>query len=137
MFNTNNESKRNSETGSQNRIGKGTELDGDIVSDGGFRVDGVLKGTLKTKGKVVIGKDGKIIGSLFCSNADIQGFFEGNMKVDELLSLKSTAVINGEIVTSKLMVEPGTEFNGTCTMKKDVKSLPNTGKNLKKSGKTA
>ncbi|MGB5980786.1 MAG: polymer-forming cytoskeletal protein [Nonlabens sp.] len=137
MFKNKTESKRNSETSSQNRIGKGTELEGDVVSNGGFRIDGVLKGTLKTKGKVVIGKEGKIVGSLFCSNADIQGSFEGSMKVEDLLSLKSTAVINGEIVTGKLMVEPGTEFNGTCTMKQDVKLLPNSSKSLKKSGKTA
>lgn len=122
MFNK--EKTNNSEAGkSQNRISHGTSLEGDIVSEGGFRIDGKLKGSLKTTGKVVIGKDGQITGVLECANADIQGKFKGTMTIKDLLSLKSTAVIDGDVITGKLMVEPGTEFNGTCTMSKAVKTL--------------
>jgi len=131
----NQDSKKNSNA-SQNRIGQGTEIIGDITSKGGFRIDGLLKGSLKTAGKVVIGKEGKIIGSLECSNADIEGAFEGDMTIENLLSLKATAVVDGEVVTAKLMVEPGTEFNGSCNMNKGVKTL-DTSKSNKKSGKTA
>ncbi|WP_194851540.1 bactofilin family protein [Nonlabens antarcticus] len=108
---------------SQNRIAQGTIITGDIESEAGFRIDGEIKGTLKTKAKVVIGKDGKIDGTLECSNADIEGSFSGTLKVDGLLSLKSTAIIEGEVSTHKLSVEPGATFNASCNMSSNVKSM--------------
>lgn len=110
---------------SQNRIAQGTVINGDITSEAGFRVDGKIIGTLTTRAKVVIGKDGLIEGTLECSNADIEGSFSGNLIVEGLLSLKSTAQIDGDVTTSKLSVEPGATFNASCTMDTGVKSLDN------------
>ena len=84
-------------------------------------------GTLTTPAKVVIGKDGKIDGTLECSNADIEGAFSGNLKVSGLLSLKSSAHIEGDVVTNKLAVEPGATFNASCSMNSGVKSLNDNG----------
>ena len=108
---------------SQNRIAAGTTITGDITSEAGFRIDGEIIGTLKTNAKVVIGKDGKIEGTLECSSADIEGTFSGTLKVDGLLSLKSTAVITGDVFTTKLSVEPGATFNASCKMDNSVNSL--------------
>ncbi|SCY34565.1 Polymer-forming protein [Nonlabens sp. Hel1_33_55] len=112
---------------SQNRIAKGTTIKGDINSEAGFRIDGEVIGTLTTPAKVVIGKDGKIDGTLECSNADIEGAFSGNLKVSGLLSLKSSAHIEGDVVTNKLAVEPGATFNASCSMNSGVKSLNDNG----------
>ncbi|WP_041497437.1 bactofilin family protein [Nonlabens marinus] len=108
---------------SQNRIAAGTTITGDIASEAGFRIDGEIIGTLKTNAKVVIGKDGKIEGTLECSSADIEGTFSGTLKINGLLSLKSTAIIEGEVTTMKLSVEPGATFNASCTMGGGVKSI--------------
>jgi cytoskeletal protein CcmA (bactofilin family) len=133
MFNDKKNSKSFMESGkSQNRISHGTTIVGDIVSDGGFRIDGEINGTLKTPGKVVIGKDGKVDGTLECNNADIEGHFSGKLYVEGLLTLKSTATIDGDVVTQKLAVEPGATFNASCKMESGVKSLSSG-----KKGKTA
>ena len=68
-------------------------------------------------GKVVIGKDGYIHGKVECVNADIEGSFNGELLVSDLLSLKSSAVIEGTVAVTKLAVEPGATFNASCTMK--------------------
>lgn len=120
-------------TKSQNRIGHGTVITGDIISEGGFRIDGTVEGNLKTPSKVVVGKDGTINGSLECDHADIEGAFKGALTVKGLLSLKSTAIIEGEVVISKLAIEPGATFNATCTMNTGVKTLNDSSKK----GKTA
>lgn len=109
----------------RNIIGKNSSFVGDIKSDGDFRIDGHVKGTIKTSGRVVIGKEGSVDGTIDCSNADIEGKFSGNLNVDELLSLKSTATINGEVVLGKLSVEPGANFNASCNMKGNIKALKN------------
>ncbi len=115
----------------RNVIGKNTTIIGDIISDGDFRIDGKLEGTVKTTGRVVIGKSGSISGKVECSNADIEGKFSGELIVNSLLTLKATATISGDVVISKLSVEPGAEFNATCAMKgSSVKEL-NNGKTSK------
>lgn len=103
--------------GQPNRIEKNTKIKGDIVSEADFRIDGKLDGNVKTSGKVVIGKDGYIHGKVECVNADIEGSFNGELLVSDLLSLKSSAVIEGTVEVTKLAVEPGATFNATCSMK--------------------
>lgn len=118
MFSDNKKPKTMSEIGGQpNRIEKNTRIKGDIVSEADFRIDGKLDGNVKTSGKVVIGKDGYIHGKVECVNADIEGKFNGELLVSELLSLKSSAVIEGTVSVAKLSVEPGATFNATCSMK--------------------
>ena len=103
-------------TNSQNRINEGTQLKGDIVSTGFFRIDGNIEGTISKPSKVVLGKTGSIKGKLVCEDADIEGRFEGNLDVSGTLSLKNTAHIEGDVIVGKLSVEPGATFNATCTM---------------------
>ncbi len=113
--------------GSQpNRIENNTRIKGDITSEADFRIDGQLEGNIKTSGKVVIGKDGKIHGKVECVNADVEGKFSGELLVANLLMLKASAVIEGDVTVSKLAVEPGATFNATCNMKgSGVKPLQN------------
>ena len=108
---------------SQNRINDGTILKGDVTSNGYFRIDGVIEGDIKTPSKVVVGKTGKIIGTLNCGNADIEGYVKGALDVEGTLSLRSTSKIEGEVVTGKLAVEQGAFFNATCKMKEGNKKL--------------
>jgi len=109
----------------RNIIGKNTSIVGDIISEGDFRIDGTVEGTVKTGGRVVVGKSGSIKGKVECANAEIEGKFSGELVVHSLLTLKATASISGDVVISKLSVEPGAEFNATCAMKGSVKELKN------------
>ncbi len=104
------------ESSSINIIGQGTKIVGEITCTGDIRIDGELKGNLISKGKLVVGPTGIIIGDISCKNSDVSGKIQGKMIISELLSLKATAKINGDIVTSKLAVEPGAYFTGTCNM---------------------
>lgn len=106
----------NYDANSINTIGIGTVVKGDITSDGDFRIVGKLVGTIQSKGKVVLGKDGSIEGDIICKNADVSGKIKGSMKVDELLTLSSTGMIEGEVITSKIAIESGAIFTGQCTM---------------------
>ena len=99
-----------------NLISNGTDITGDIKSNGDIRIDGSLVGNLNTKGKVVIGLTGKVRGEVICKNSEISGLIEGNIKVSQLLILKATSKIIGDIATSKLSIEPGAIFSGNCKM---------------------
>jgi cytoskeletal protein CcmA (bactofilin family) len=109
----------------RNVISKNTSIKGDIISEGDFRVEGSVEGTIQTSGRVVIGTSGSVKGKVTCNNADIDGKFSGELLVNNLLTLKATAQILGDVVISKLSVEPGAEFNANCVMKGSVKELKN------------
>lgn len=109
-----------------NTIVSGTVIKGEITANGDFRIDGTLIGSINCKGKIVIGQSGSIEGEVNCQNADISGRTKAKITVDELLMLKSTAELNGDVVTDKLSIEPGARFTGSCDMGgKEIKK-PNT-----------
>jgi cytoskeletal protein CcmA (bactofilin family) len=99
-----------------NLISNGTDITGDIKSNGDIRIDGTLKGNLNTKGKVVIGTTGKVSGEVICKNSEVSGVVEGKITVGQLLNLKASSKILGDIATSKLSIEPGAMFSGNCQM---------------------
>lgn len=102
-----------------NLISNGTEITGDIKSEGDIRIDGTLIGNLSTKGKVVIGNTGKVKGEVVCKNSEVCGEVDGKINVSQLLTLKVTSHINGDIITEKLSIEPGARFTGNCNMAED------------------
>ena len=122
MFgNTKNESKSNGvistpSTTSSNSLVQGTNIEGTVQAEKDIRIDGTMKGTLICKGKVIIGPTGTIIGDVQCENAVIEGRFEGVLSVGEVLHVKETAKIEGDISTQKLIVQPGSIFNVKCKM---------------------
>lgn len=134
MFNEKKKPQKN-QVLERNIIAATTSIKGDINSEGDFRIDGYVDGTIKTTGRVVIGTTGKVFGTVECSNADIEGSFTGKLIVTELLSLKATSKIEGEVYINKLSVEPNALFNATCTMKSGVKEL--NANETKKAEKTA
>jgi cytoskeletal protein CcmA (bactofilin family) len=108
---------------SSNVIGKGTVLEGNVETFGNIRIEGKVIGNIKSKSKVALGHSSHVEGNIIAQNADIEGEVKGKIEISEMLVLKATAVINGDIVTGKLVVEPGAVFNGSCKMGAAVKDI--------------
>jgi len=106
-----------------NLIGAGTVIEGEVKSSGDIRIDGTVIGTVHSKSKIVIGNTGRIDGDMYCQNADISGMIKGKSNVNEMLFLKSTGNIKGDIHTGKLVVEVGASFTGNCNMGPMVKDI--------------
>lgn len=114
-----------------NQIGVGTEIIGDVSTNSDIRFDGVLTGNLKTKGKVVIGETGAVKGEIVCKNSVLEGKVEGKISVLELLTLKATSSLTGDIITRRLAIEPGAKFSGNCSMTQET-TAANAGKETDK-----
>lgn len=104
------------ETPSINLLGAGTVVKGNITSNGDIRIDGTLIGSIQSKGKVVVGPTGIVEGEIVCQNADLSGNVKAQVNVTELMTLKSTSRLVGDVKTSKLAIEPGAMFTGSCKM---------------------
>ena len=116
-----------------NSISFGSTLSGDLISSGDVRIDGVLNGSIKTEGRLVLGDKGIIEGEVTCASAIIAGELKATIVVKELLTLKSTAKLSGEIIAGKLAIEPGAVFSGKCSMGPVIKNI---NKNSEKASST-
>jgi len=106
-----------------NSISFGSTLSGDLTSSGDVRIDGVLNGSIKTEGRLVLGDKGIIEGEVSCASAIIGGELKATIVAEELLTLKSTAKLSGEIIAGKLAIEPGAVFSGKCSMGPVIKNI--------------
>lgn len=128
MFSNKNTMSKNNEVQptAVNLICDGTSIKGEIQASRDIRIDGLLNGKMVVNGKVVVGNTGKIEGDVQCKTIDVSGRVDGNIIASEMVNLKSTAVILGNITTDKITIEPGAKFTGSCKMsdvapKKDEK----------------
>jgi len=117
---------------------KDSSFKGEFKSECDFRVDGNFEGSIETNGKVVIGKNGLVEGTVVCSSADIEGAINGTIRVKDLLSIRSTGEVKGDVVMSKLVVESGAIFNAKSSMKDEnaedssIKNISNFNENREK-----
>lgn len=105
-----------SPTQSINIISEGTKIKGDVIANGDIRIDGELMGNISAKSKLVIGTKGRIEGQIICNNIEISGYVKGKVTATDLINMKSTSQIVGDIVAGKLSIEPGAMFSGSCMM---------------------
>lgn len=99
-----------------NIIAAGTLINGDIKANGDIRVDGQVIGNLIAQGRIVIGGSGQVEGEIHCQSGDFSGEVQGKVYVSELLSIRASASITGDIQTQKISIEPGAVFTGNCSM---------------------
>ena len=102
-----------------NIIAQGTNIIGDINSEGDFRIEGKIEGKINAKGRIVVGESGNVDGEITCGDADICGKVVGKLVVANLTVFKATAIFSGDVETKKLSIEPGAAFTGTCKMGTD------------------
>ncbi len=104
-------------------IAQGTVITGDIESNGDIRIDGSIKGNIRSKARIIIGANALVEGNVQSKDADIFGHVKGHLNITELLQLKNLAVIDGDINTGKLQMEHTVSFNGQCKMGANVVEL--------------
>jgi cytoskeletal protein CcmA (bactofilin family) len=109
-----------------NVIAKGTLIRGDVISEGDLRIDGELKGTIRSRSKVMVGPEGMVDGDVECVHAEVLGRMKGSLKVQDHLYLRGNARMEGDVLTTHFEMEPSVRFNGKCTMEDKVELSPVT-----------
>lgn len=101
-----------------NVIAQGTQMQGNMLTSSDCRIDGTLRGNIESKAKIIVGRSGVVEGNIKCANIEIEGSVKAeSLLVSELISLKATANLIGNIETGKIAIEPGAEFSGNCKMR--------------------
>lgn len=106
-----------------NTISKGTTLQGNIETDANLRIEGRMKGDVKARSTFYVGEGALVEGNITAEIAEIAGEIRGQIEVTNTLLLKPTAIVNGDVITSKMVVEAGAQFNGSCKMGQQASPL--------------
>lgn len=97
------------------RLASNSFQNGDFFSQQDIRIDGVMLGAVCTTGRVVVGQGAYVKGEVVCSSLDVWGEIHGDIFVKDVLALKATAVVEGDLAFDRFQVEIGASFSGSCT----------------------
>lgn len=99
-----------------NSLVEGTHVEGRITAPSDFRIEGTLKGDLACEAKLIIGPSGAVEGTVRCRTAMIEGKFDGTLVVADLLEVRDSARVEGEVTYGKLKIDSGAVLLGTVKM---------------------
>jgi cytoskeletal protein CcmA (bactofilin family) len=99
-------------------IGNNTQLDGNISTKGTIKVDGRINGSIETDW-IILGEKSYMKGNIIASGVVVAGYVEGNITAKEVIEIKRSGQVRGDIATSKLVVIEGGYVDGQVSMKKD------------------
>jgi cytoskeletal protein CcmA (bactofilin family) len=104
-------------------IGRGCVFEGTFMVQGSLRVDGKLKGALEASGSLIIGKDGEIDGEVRARDVIVGGKMKSKILASGKVTLEAKSVMQGELCTSRLVIDEGAIFEGKCSMSGNGKVL--------------
>lgn len=97
-------------------LAQDTCIRGDVVFDGGLRVDGRIEGNVLGKpdgqGLLVLSDKGTIVGTVKVHDAVINGRVEGDLEVEHFLELQAGARVTGNISYRTLKLDCGATVEG-------------------------
>jgi cytoskeletal protein CcmA (bactofilin family) len=95
-------------------IGEGTKFKGEFDLNGLLRIDGDFTGIIRTKGKVLVGQNGRAECTLNAGTVVVGGVVRGEIVSTEKVIILSKGLVLGNITTPRLIVEEGVILHGSC-----------------------
>ena len=97
-------------------VGAKTEIKGDVVFNGGLRIDGKVRGNVTAKGDatstLVLSENASIMGNVAVPHIIINGSIKGNVRASERVELQTKAEITGDVYYKVIEMALGAVING-------------------------
>jgi cytoskeletal protein CcmA (bactofilin family) len=93
-------------------IGPGTVFRGDIDAAGFVRVDGELHGDVSAQGRVVVGERARMRSNIVGTSVVVGGVVKGDIYASERVTVLSTGLVLGDIITRRLQADEGNLIHG-------------------------
>ena len=88
----------------QTMIGVDMVIDGSVKLENAINVYGQIKGGIKTKGSVRLGKSAAVYGDIIGEDIRIAGLVEGNILSKGQVTLLKTCKVSGDVTYKKLII---------------------------------
>lgn len=107
-------------------IGEGITMSGEIEACENLVVEGTVDASLRGARNLEITTSGTYYGSVEIDEATIAGRFEGDLKVNGRLTIRSTGSIIGSVAYKELAIEPGAMVDGRISPLTAIASTQDT-----------
>ncbi len=121
----------------QSLLGEGVEMTGELSFTHGLRVDGLVRGKVRSEGSLVIGAKGRVEAEVIIQRISINGEFRGAIHAADRVEIHKDGRVYGEIYTPCLIIEAGALFEGKCNMSDQKAIKPEEKAQLKAVGSPA
>jgi cytoskeletal protein CcmA (bactofilin family) len=110
------EKRRDHQDQFENILGRTSLCRGDLSSDGAYRIDGWVEGSVESRAAVVIGESGAVRGNVRGTDVVVAGKIFGNVSCTGHLEIMATGKIEGDIDAKSVRIETGGVFRGMSQM---------------------
>ena len=98
-------------------IGSGAVIDGPLTTKDSTRIDGTIKGNVTVSGALIIGQEGKVIGTISALNVYVAGEVNGNITASQgKIEISDTGRVIGDITCKGIIIDENAVFQGKCEM---------------------
>lgn len=95
-------------------IGKSVVVKGELSGSEDLYLDGQVEGSIELHDHhLTIGPHGRVKASVNAKEVVLHGELEGNVQGSERVELKKSAMLTGDIITHRIVIEDGAVFKGT------------------------
>jgi cytoskeletal protein CcmA (bactofilin family) len=103
-------------------IGPKISINGNLTGEEDLLIEGRLEGIIEVRRhSVTIGKKGQIKADIYGKIIIIEGTVEGNLHAEERLLIQQSGAVRGNIVSPRVALEAGSNFNGSISMSPNEK----------------
>ena len=110
----------NSENKTSSILGPELEIHGDVKVSGSLLIYGKVFGNIKSSGAVRTAHGSEVNGNIEAKEATIGGKVDGDVDVNQKVTLGDTSLLTGNLKASILTIEEGAKFDGVCSMAKNT-----------------
>jgi cytoskeletal protein CcmA (bactofilin family) len=97
-------------------LGEGVEFQGELSFTHGIRVDGIVRGKVRSESCLIIGPKGRVEAEVAIRRVSIDGEFHGIIRASDRVEIHKEGKVYGDIYTPCLTIEAGALFEGKCNM---------------------
>jgi cytoskeletal protein CcmA (bactofilin family) len=98
-------------------IGPGAVIDGPLTTKDSTRIDGTVKGNVTISGALIVGQEGKIVGTVSAMNAYVAGEINGNVSTPQgKIEISDTGKLYGDVTCKGIIIDENAVFQGKCEM---------------------
>ncbi|HEV2350788.1 MAG TPA: polymer-forming cytoskeletal protein [Terriglobia bacterium] len=98
-------------------LGPGIDIEAQMKFGAGLvRLNTHYKGDIQCQGTIVVDEQGEIEAEMHARIISIAGKIKGTVHASERIEIKEHGLVQGDIYTPSLVIEPGGFFDGQCHM---------------------
>ena len=98
-------------------IARPTRVEGRVLGSGEIIIEGMIKGTVDSDGKVRVNEQGRVEADVHARMVAVAGTVTGNITADDRIILEPTAQVDGNTTAPRILIEDGATFKGQVNMR--------------------